>query len=99
MLTLPSSSDGCPFNKQLYGEFKGISVPPFQPVCLNKNGKKLNLHGLHKILKEILQKLVCRFNGSHSIARIASTVSSLKSTFSSPLFHESDVEIRSLISA
>lgn len=29
---------------------------PSQPVFLNKNDKKLNSHGLHKLFKEILQK-------------------------------------------
>jgi integrase/recombinase XerD len=52
----PPSSYGCPFNKKLYGKFRGISAHPSQPVFLNKNGKKLNPRSLHKIFKEILQK-------------------------------------------
>ncbi|KYD16892.1 tyrosine-type recombinase/integrase [Caldibacillus debilis] len=45
-----------PLIKSYMGSLEEYQLHPSQPVFLNKNGKKLNPRGLHKIFKEILQK-------------------------------------------
>lgn len=45
-----------PLMKSYMGSLEEYQLHPSQPVFLNKNGKKMNPRGLHKIFKEILQK-------------------------------------------
>ncbi|WMT18525.1 tyrosine-type recombinase/integrase [Parageobacillus toebii] len=45
-----------PLIKSYMESLEEYQLHPSQPVFLNKNGKKLNPRGLHKIFKEILQK-------------------------------------------
>ena len=45
-----------PLMKSYMESLEEYQLHPSQPVFLNKNGKKLNPRGLHKIFKEILQK-------------------------------------------
>lgn len=45
-----------PLIKSYMESLEEYQLHPSQPVFLNKNDKKLNSHGLHKLFKEILQK-------------------------------------------
>jgi integrase len=45
-----------PLTKSYMESLEEYQLHPSRPVFLNKNGKKLNPCGLHKIFKEILQK-------------------------------------------